>query len=312
MSASESLATEITSWHAYTSPLNLGHRATADLFDGPVLIEEKIDGSQFSFGVFNGDVKCRSSGQQIDLDNPGMFAMGVASVKARAGLLHDGWTYRGEFLSKPKHNSLGYERHPNSHIILFDVNTAQEAYLTYDEKAAEASRVNLEVVPRFFEGELPKGPETIAKIEAFLANASILGDVPIEGVVIKNYAKFNPDGKALVGKLVSASFRELHAKEWKTANPCQGDIVVQIVKQHKTEARWQKAVQHLTEAGKIDGSLKDIGTIIKEIPADLRKDYEVEIKEFLFAWAWPQISRMVVAGAAEWYKQKLQDEVQAE
>lgn len=39
------------SWHSYPSIYNLGHRYIADLLTVPVIVEEKIDGSQFSFGL---------------------------------------------------------------------------------------------------------------------------------------------------------------------------------------------------------------------------------------------------------------------
>lgn len=42
-----------TSWHSYPKSLNVGHKLAEKLFDGPVVIQEKVDGSQFSFGVFN-------------------------------------------------------------------------------------------------------------------------------------------------------------------------------------------------------------------------------------------------------------------
>ena len=41
-----------TSWHSYPSIFALGHRALAELFLDPVVVEEKVDGSQFSFGLF--------------------------------------------------------------------------------------------------------------------------------------------------------------------------------------------------------------------------------------------------------------------
>jgi len=33
---------------SYPSIYNLGHRYLGDLLDGPVVVEEKVDGSQFS------------------------------------------------------------------------------------------------------------------------------------------------------------------------------------------------------------------------------------------------------------------------
>lgn len=40
------------SFHSYPAVFNLGHKAIESLLtSGPVIVEEKIDGSQFSFGV---------------------------------------------------------------------------------------------------------------------------------------------------------------------------------------------------------------------------------------------------------------------
>ena len=60
----------MNSWHSYPSIYNIGHRYVVDLLNEPVLIEEKIDGSQFSFGVFDGELKCRSKGAQLNLVAP--------------------------------------------------------------------------------------------------------------------------------------------------------------------------------------------------------------------------------------------------
>ena len=41
---------------SYSSPFNLGHKALAVLFSGSVTVQEKIDGSQFSFGIVDGEL----------------------------------------------------------------------------------------------------------------------------------------------------------------------------------------------------------------------------------------------------------------
>lgn len=41
------------SWTSYPKIWNVGHAAVATMFDHPVLVEEKVDGSQFSFGRFD-------------------------------------------------------------------------------------------------------------------------------------------------------------------------------------------------------------------------------------------------------------------
>ena len=279
----------------------------ADLLLDPVLVEEKVDGSQFSFGLFPpsdkwpGGVRCKSKGAEIQvLAPPAMFAAAVATVQALP--LHEGWTYRGEVLAKPKHNALAYGRVPKGNVILFDINDAQESYLPYDAVAAEAARIGLEVVPKLADGMIAD----LSQFRALLDTVSCLGGQKIEGVVVKNYARFGLDKKCLMGKFVSEAYKEIHAESWKADNPDSGDILEMLAKRYKSEARWAKAVQHLREAGKLDDSPKDIGLLMREVPADVRKECEAQIKDELFAWAWARrLSRSITAGLPEWYKEQL-------
>lgn len=296
----------MNSWHSYPSIYALGHRALEQLLLDPVLVEEKVDGSQFSFGVFESAdgpyLRCRSKGAQLNIIAPdGMFQRGVAVAQALQDRLHVGWTYRGEYMMKPKHNSLAYDRIPTNHIIIFDINTGEESYLSYDEKAAEAARLGLEVVPRMFEGMITD----LQHFRSMLDTVSCLGGQKIEGVVIKNYLRFGQDKKALLGKFVSEAFKETHAREWKAANPNRADVVQCLIATLKTDARWHKAVQHLREAGQIEDSPKDIGLLMKEVPVDVAEEEMEYIKTQLFDWAWPQIRRGITAGLPEWYKEQL-------
>lgn len=297
----------MTSWHSYPSIFALGHRYVADLLLDPVLVEEKVDGSQFSFGVFTDEtgvkfVRCRSKGADINVIAPeGMFKKGVEWVQANQDNLVTGWTYRGEYLMKPKHNTLVYDRVPNNNIILFDINVAEETYLPYDLKLEEAQRIGLEVVPRVFEGHVTD----VQHFRGFLDTTSCLGGQKIEGVVVKNYARFGQDKKVLLGKFVSEAFKEVHGKEWKASNPGKQDVVLALIASLKTPARWDKAIQHLREAGVIEDSPKDIGLLMKEVPADVEKEETEYIKQKLYEWAWPQIRRGVTGGLPEYYKQLL-------
>ena len=116
-----------TSWHSYPKIWALGHRAVRELFDGDVFVEEKVDGSQFSFGVFNDELRCRSKGADINTQAPEkMFAKAVETAQRLGPDLLEGATYRGEYLQKPKHNTLAYDRVPEGNIIIFDINTAEE------------------------------------------------------------------------------------------------------------------------------------------------------------------------------------------
>jgi hypothetical protein len=292
----------ITSWHRYPSTFNLGHPNLSELFADPIVVEEKIDGSQFSFGIFDGQIKVRSKGKEIFLENPEkMFLPAIETVLKLKDLLRDGWTYRAEFLSKPKHNTLCYNRTPKDFLILFDVNPSEETYLDYTEKFNEANRLGLECVPLLHAGE----KLDYDQFKALLQKESVLGGPKIEGFVVKNYFKFGRDKKCLIGKFVSEDFKEKHGVEWKKMNPGQDDIIHLIGSSLKTEARWNKAIQHLRDEGKLENSARDIGLLLKEVGLDVLKDSEQEIKEQLWNYAWPKINRIIVRGLPEWYKDKL-------
>lgn len=287
---------------SYPKVYNLGHAAIADLFEESVLVEEKIDGSQFSFGVYDGELCCRSRGIQLGLDAPEkMFIKAIETAKELFPVLNAGWTYRGEFLSKPKHNTLAYDRVPEKNIIIFDIDTGDQSYLAYEKKLAEAKRLRLECVPILYKGKV----ESYEKFKGLLEMGSCLGGQKIEGMVFKNYLRFGRDGKTLMGKYVSERFKEVHRKDWKERNPGGKDIIGQLTLEYRSEVRWDKAIQHLKERGEYTGTPKDIGPLFKEVSTDVQKECGEEIAEKLFKWAWKDIGRGVTRGLPEWYKEKL-------
>lgn len=295
----------MNSWHSYPSIYAMGHRAVLDLLTVPVNVEEKVDGSQFSFGVAeDGEIKVRSKGVEMNPDAPEkMFSLAVQTVKGIAPLLIPGWTYRGEYLSKPKHNSLAYNRVPKGNVVIFDINTGDECYLPYENKAAEAERIGLEAVPLIYSGMVAD----MNQFKGFLDRTSFLGGPKVEGAVVKprDYNMFATDKKVLMGKFVSEAFKEIHSKEWRKSNPTSSDVVGQIGLALRTEARWLKAVQHLRDSGQLTGTPKDIGQLLKDVAQDVHKECAEEVRDRLFKWAWPHIQRKVVTGLAEWYKGEL-------
>lgn len=290
-----------TSWHSYPKVWALGHPNIKELFLDEVLVEEKIDGSQFSFGIFNGEIKVRSKGQEMPVDDPeGMFKEAVATVIKLAPLLKDGYTYRTEYLRTPKHNAITYERIPEKHLIVFDINDGYESYLSYDDKLSECKRIGLECVPRII--AVVSSAEDIA---SYLERESCLGKSKIEGIVFKNYKRFGSDKKVLMGKHVSEDFKEVNKTEWKKQNPLQGDILTGLINKYKTESRWKKSVQHLKEKGILTDTPKDIGHLMSSIKSDSKEELIDLIKEDLFRWAWPHLERGFIRGLPEWYKNEL-------
>lgn len=285
---------------SYPSIYNLGHKAVAELLTDPVVVQEKVDGSQFSFCRSVNGLMARSKNAVIDIDvPPGLFQAAVNVVKELP--LAKDYVYRGEFLSKPQHNVLAYDRIPIRHIVLFDIDRGMEDYMAPNAVRVEGKRLGLETVPTFFEGKL----ESYDQLKELMETVSFLGGNKIEGVVIKNYYRFGPDKKPLIGKFVSEAYKEVHDADWQSRNPTGKDLVAQCVAQLKTEARWHKAVQHLRDAGVLTDSPKDIGPLLKELNADVLKEEEDSIKEILFKHFWKDISRGLIRGFPEWYKEGL-------
>jgi hypothetical protein len=316
----------MSSWSSYPSIYNLGHRAVKDLLTVPHYIEEKIDGSQFSMGIDTGKIggpvdymlRIRSKGAEMNVDAPEkMFTKAAETAKRltsgeamAAGVgLHPGWTYRCEYLQKPKHNTLAYDRVPTGNLILFDVNTGDQEWLSPEQKRAEADRLGLECVPVFHRGYgAADTQDTLNLLRGLLETDSVLGGQKIEGFVVKQEGPeylYGLDHKTLMGKFVSEKFKEAHGVAWKESNPKSGDILLMLGAKYQHVGRWMKAVQHLREAGMLTDSPKDIGALIIEVQKDLGKEEKEEIKTLLWKWANPHIMRMATRGVAEWYKMEL-------
>lgn len=286
--------------NSYPSVFAIGHKAIEALFSSPVNIEEKIDGSQFSMCRKDGVLHCRSKGQELIVSAPEkMFAKAVEVADSLP--LVDGWVYRCEYLQNPKHNTLAYSRVPNKHLMVFDVAAGIEAYLDYEQKREESERIGLEVVPLLHSGTVYNFNDLARLLEL----ESVLGGCKIEGFVAKNYSVFTPEKKVAVGKFVSESFKERHGVEWSSKNPSPADFVQTLTESLRTEARWNKAIQHMREAGKIEGSPRDIGALLKEIQADVEKEEAEAIAGQLYRHFWPHIKRGLTYGFPEYYKRAL-------
>lgn len=176
----------------------IGTGAIQKIFDGPVFVEEKVDGSQFGFGLWNGELVVRSKGQVMPVEAlEKMFAQAVA------------------------------------HVVNFN-----------------------QVFP------------------------------------------------LMAGKFVSEAFKEVHRAGWKKEHTGKGRWET-FVDGYRTEARWHKAIQHLREGGKLDGSPKDIGPLIKEIQKDVAEEERQTIMEFLWKEFGQEVLRKAIAGFPEWYKEQL-------
>ena len=298
----------------YSKIIALGKRATKNIFDGEVEVQEKVDGSQISFSIDeDGVVNVRSKGAKQNAEVPEankMFEAGILAILAVKDKLTPGYTYRGEYLSKPKHNVLAYSRVPKNHIVIFDIDMGDQDYMNHVAMSEEADRLGFEAIPLLFRGKV----ESAEQLKSLLETESFLGGTKIEGFVVKRYdilinhlGETDPTGKVLMGKFVSDSFKEVHRKEWKVTS--RVDIIKSVGEGLRTEARWQKAVQHLRDDGRLTDSLKDIGPLMKEVNRDILDEEKASIMEALWKAFRKDIMRVPTQGLPDWYKNKLMESV---
>lgn len=287
---------------AYPKILHIGDKPIADLYNGDVEITEKLDGSQFGFGILDGVLTCRSKGKEQDIDDPDkMFIEGVNYVKSIQDKLANGYFYYGEYFSRPRHSTLAYDRIPKNHIALFGVLRPDKSLCSYQEMVEIADTLDLEVVALIHEGQ--SDPEhTIGLLD----RVSMLGGQKIEGVVVKRYEDWLFLGRILTpvkaGKYVSEAFKEVHEKDWSRLNTGKGKYDAMKDKYH-SEARWHKAIQHLKEDGNFEGSVRDIGNLMKEITKDLTLEEKENMKEELWQIYGQDVVKYATVGFVDWYKQ---------
>lgn len=289
---------------SYSKVLTLGGLGTEQALVGPLTVEEKIDGSQFAFGIDeNGELGCRSHHQQIVMDEPGMFAEAVEHVRRMAATLpgYGPAMFYCEYLQKPKHNTLAYSGIPLNHLVLFDV-FAAGGWASPERLQFYADDWQIDSIPVLWQGT----GCTTELLKELLGTSSYLGGTTVEGVVVKNYGQLVAIGGRtypLFCKLVNTAFKERNDREWKE-NSGRNKLDV-LINSFGTEARWQKAVQHLAEQGVLEHSPRDIGNLMREVAADLMAEETENIKQELFELYRKDILRSAQRGLPEWYKEQL-------
>jgi len=293
----------------YTKILNFGDAKLKDFLQGNIHVEEKIDGSQFRVFCYKKERIFGSKATNLNEVGYGMFTQGVEEVTEALEKIKfpKPTMIYGEYLTKLKHNCIIYDRIPKHKVIIFDIVIDGE-YLSYKDKAKWCKENDFEVVPILWEGD---GKDlSLELIQDLVKCKSKLGDTQIEGIVIKNYEKHHTIdyllGKPMFAKFVREDFKERNTKEWKKNN--KSNFLEALYKSYNTEARFEKALQHLKEKGELDGSPKDIGLLIKEVSLDLKTEEEDNIKTELFKYFWKTLSKVATKGLPQWYKNKLAEE----
>ncbi|KAL9650473.1 hypothetical protein ABK040_004695 [Willaertia magna] len=275
-----------------------------------VIVQEKIDGSQFSFSIDSSfNFISKSSGTQNPTGK--LFNAAINSLQEIKHLLKPYYTYRAESMCVKTQNRINYSRLPKRFIVLFDIQDENGNYLNVKQLIEEANRLDLEFAKVLYEGILD-----FNLINDFVKNEnSMLGEkVNIEGVVIKQYE----NGRMESIKVVSEKFIETQHHLIEKKNREQ---IVNIAKSVCTEARWFKAIQHLREDGKLTNNIKeDIPNLLIEVQKDTLKEEEQYIidqlmelgisDDKLLQTKKKEVLKATCNGFYDWYLQLLKNNLQ--
>jgi len=295
---------------SFPKVFHIGEDMISNLFKGEIEITEKIDGSQWSFGINeDGETMMRSKGQDLTHQAvPKMFEKAQSQVERMIPILKEkklkDIIFYCEFLNGPSHNVLKYERIPKNNLYLFGVRDRENFISDYEILWKYADLLDIERVNILYVGEL----KSVEELDKLLEKDSILGNEKIEGIVVKNYNE--PSGKGSyilpisMGKYVGESFKERHKTEWRGSHTSKGRLEIYF-DSFRAEARWDKALQHLKENDELENAPRDIGKLMKEIERDLIEEEAENIKEELYKIFINDIIRKARRGVPEWYKEKL-------
>ena len=293
---------------------------------GKFYIEEKVDGSQFRFGIdgtgnfMAGSKNVNySSANQPDKSFKGICEEMEAKLKqlymnGTFGFLkpNDFVVFYAEYLRSPKHNALKYDRVPKGNLYLFDI-AVNGVYQRTDDIKKWA--MTLEIEPVNIYGISEKLPEYNFISENLKMWKSCLGETNPEGVVIKNYDisvmdNFRKIETPLMIKIVRDEFKEILHKDWKQREgKGANDIIGRIMNQVNKNAVWDKAIFHLRDEGKLTGKMQDMKELVEKVDEDIEKEWkEVICKELYNSFEY-DIRRAFTKGLAEYYKKKLYDEL---
>lgn len=278
--------------------LGLGQPLLSEIFDDPIDLTSKIDGSQCRIHLTESNVQCGS--KNVDMADMKMFDLAYQQAD-RIWKEKVWWTFGDditlftEFLNKPKHNVLKYDRVPRNNLYLFGA-LNDGKHLKTEELIELANELQIEP-PHIIVSQVKiDNPDDLNK---YLETESVLGGTKVEGIVIRNSYKFYPPllvstmvfaDYPLVGKLVRDDFKERLNKEWSGKKQREAPLS-KVTTEFLTEARFHKVIQHLADEGKITYEMHNLKSIIPEFYRDLVDEEHDEIVKVAMEEFWRQLKR---------------------
>ena len=220
-----------------------------------IVVTEKLDGANASFLKEGVVIKCFSRNTELSEGDTLRGFYNWVQENVMLSDLNNKYIYYGEWLIRHK---LDYGENERQ-FYLFDIyDTETEKYLPFSEVKSESFRLNLNLIPVFYEGKF----QSLDHIDSFVGKSQ-LGEVG-EGVVVKNYDYTDKHGSQVFTKIVSDEFAE-KAQTKKQRLPQQVNELDEFVTTYLTKPRVEKMLYKLIDEGLLseDFNLSDMGLILK-------------------------------------------------
>jgi hypothetical protein len=278
--------------------LGSNNRFIEHIFDTPVEISEKLDGSMCRLNFTESHVECGS--KNVNTADEKMFAIAYRQAdqiwKDKVWwTFGDNITLFTEFFNKTHHNVINYKILPQRNFYLFGA-ICNNKHLQTDELIELAKELKIEPLNILETNIKINNPDDLIK---YLDGDSCLGGGVREGVVIRNhnfrYDHLSTLSQAFVGfpvsaKLVRDDFKERLNVEW-SAKKQRETPLAKIAAEFFTDARFRKAIQHLNDEEKITYEMNNLKDIIPEFYSDLIDEERQEIMELALDDFWRQLKR---------------------
>jgi hypothetical protein len=256
----------------YMDIVRLGHKSTTNVLNigDEIIIQEKIDGANASFKLEDDKIKVFSRKTELNLEN-NLRGFYNYAITIDYNKLNNDYIYFGEWSCKHK---ITYPLESTNKFYLYDIySISNEVYLPISIVKSEAQKLNLNLIPIFYEGEYI----SFEHLQSFIGKTE-LGGKKGEGIIVKNIKYNDKYGNQLFVKLVSDEFAEIQ-KQKLPKDPYKKLIAEQkFINTYLTSARVEKILHKLVDENIIDENygLEDMSIILKSLGL---KIYEDLIKE---------------------------------
>ena len=254
----------------YDSIPRYGKQGTRDILGTEVVVMEKLDGANASFGIIDGELKMFSRNQELDEHNTLRGFYDWVKQNVDAGKLFVSTIYFGEWLVP---HTVHYKKEAQGKFYLFDIyDVKTETYLDWNITVQAAKHLKLRTPEVFFRGEL----HSMTDVDRYLGQSE-LTEIPNtgEGIVVKDY-----EGQQFV-KIVSDKFKE--TKSIKQPSLDRTDIGT-LIDSVLTPQRVEKLIHKKIDLGLLPAELDitDTGNVLKALSSDVVNDiFEEEMHVFL-------------------------------